>query len=63
MNAKAPTALYSILIIVSYYAIVVIAPYLGIPWFLMVVYMAIRAYGGHRKRKHDAQYMDSKKVV
>jgi len=63
MNANAPIAIYLILIIVSYYAIVVYAPYIGIPWLLIVAYMAIRAYRGHRKRKHNAQYIDGKKVV
>jgi hypothetical protein len=63
MSAKAPIAIYLILIIVSYYAIVVYAPYIGIPWLLVVVYMAIRAYRGYRRRKHNARQMDGKKVV
>ena len=63
MNANAPIAIYLILIIVSYYAIVVYAPYIGIPWLLIVVYMAMRDYRGYRKRKHNARYMDGKKVV
>jgi 1,4-dihydroxy-2-naphthoate octaprenyltransferase len=63
MNANAPIAIYLILTMVSYYAIVVYAPYIGIPWLLIVVYMAIRDYRRYRKRKHNARYMDGKKVV
>jgi hypothetical protein len=62
-NANAPIAIYLILIVVSYYAIIVYAPYIGIPWLLIVVYMAIRAYREYRKRKHNTQDIDGKKVV
>jgi len=50
---NAPMGVYLILILASYYAIVVYAPYIGIPWLLIVIYMAIRELRKRRQaRKH-----------
>lgn len=45
---QAPLEIYLILIPVSYYAILVLAPCIGVPWILVVIYLAIREF---RKRR------------
>ena len=45
---QAPLEIYLILIPVSYYAILVLVPYIGVPWVLVVIYLAIREF---RKRR------------
>ena len=45
---RAPLEIYLILIPVAYYAILVLAPYVGVPWVLVVIYLVIREF---RKRR------------
>lgn len=45
---QAPLEIYLILIPVSYYAILVLAPFIGVPWVLVVICLAIWEF---RKRR------------
>lgn len=48
MAERAPLEVYLILIPVAYYAILVLAPYVGVPWVLVVIYFAIREFKKRR---------------
>jgi hypothetical protein len=52
LMTHAPIEVYLIFIPLSYYAIIVYAPYIGIPWLLVVTCMVIyRVIGWFRKRR------------
>jgi hypothetical protein len=58
----APIEVYLILIPLSYYAIIVYAPYVGIPWFLVVACMLIyQVIKWFRKRRTLKQTRVTKK--
>ena len=52
---QASLEVYLILIPVAYYAILVLAPYVGVPWVLVVIYFAIREFRKRRARKRSIQ--------
>lgn len=62
LRYTAPIEVYLIFILLSYYAIIVYAPYVGIPWLLVVACMVIyRAIRWFRKRRMLRQTQVTKK--
>jgi hypothetical protein len=50
---RAPLEIYLIFIPVSYYAILVLAPLIGVPWVLVVIFLAIREFRKRRALKRS----------
>ena len=59
---RAPLEIYLILIPVSYYAILVLAPLIGVPWVLVVIFLAIREFRKRRALKRSIQ-AEKKRIV
>jgi hypothetical protein len=52
---RAPLEIYLIFIPVSYYAILVLAPLIGVPWVLVVIFLAIREFRKRRALRRSIQ--------
>jgi hypothetical protein len=57
LTEGAPLEVYLIIIPFSYYAILALAPYIGIPWVLVVILLVIREFWKRRalRRKMRAE--------
>ena len=47
-----PLEIYLVLIPVSYYVILVLAPYIGVPWILVVLFLATREFRKRMALRH-----------